>query len=162
PDLVFPNHNDLTFAKIALDPASLAYVRAHLERVGDPLLRQLLGAALWSMVRDRQLASIDYLALLREKLPVEPDLELCEGAIGNAVLCLARYVPEGAREAEASAICALALRALERAETPDARLIWARALVGAAYSAPDLELAARLADGDQRIEGLEIDQEMRW
>jgi aminopeptidase N len=162
PVLVFPNHNDLTFAKIALDPASLAYVRAHLDRIADPLLRQLLGASLWSMVRDRQLSSRAYLALLREKLPLEEDLELCESALGNAVLCFTRYVPERDREAEASALCALALRALTAAKSPDARLVWARALVSAAFSPADLDLAARLADGGAGIDGLEIDQEMRW
>ena len=162
PALVFPNHNDLTFAKIALDPASLEYVRAHLERVTDPLLRQLLGASLWSMVRDRQLASTEHLALLREKLPLEPDLELCETALTNAALSLSRYVPEGRREAEASALCQLALGAITAAEAPDTRLVWARALVGAAFSPPDLELAGRLADGKIAVEGLEIDQEQRW
>lgn len=165
PALVFPNHNDLTFAKVALDPASLAYVRAHLERVGDPLLRQLLGASLWSMVRDQALASTDYLALLREKLPLEPDLELVESALANAALSLARYVPEAAREAEASALCALAQRELRGAKPGDAQLVWARALVNAAYAPADLELAARLCDGELEVGGRAIDaadQEMRW
>ena len=162
PALIFPNHNDLTFAKIALDPVSLAYVHAHLDRVGDPLLRQLLGASLWSMVRDRQLASTEYLALLRAQLPLEPDLELCETALGNASLCVARYVPEAARAAEGSALVGLARRALDAAADPDARLVWARALVGAALSPEDLQLAARLADGEIAVEGLEIDQDLRW
>lgn len=164
PALVFPNHEDLTFAQIALDPGSLAYVRAHLERVRDPLLRQLLNASLWSMVRDRRLSSLDYLALLREKLPLEPDLELVESALGHAALALARYVPDPARASESSAFCELALRCLRAAETTDARLTWGRALVNAAYSPDDLALAARVCDGAAGVEGgaEAVDQEMRW
>ena len=44
PQLVMPNHNDHAFVKVALDDRSLDYVSDHLERVGDPLLRQLIGA----------------------------------------------------------------------------------------------------------------------
>ena len=177
PSLIFPNHDDLSFAQVALDPRSLAYVRAHLERVSDPLLRKLLGASLWNMVRDRQLSSIEYLALLREKLPLELDLELCEASLSHAAVSLARYVPDAARPGESSALCALALRCLGDAPPGDARLVWARALVNAAYSPDDLVLAARLCDGVAGMEGVEgvagaeraegvegaaIDQEMRW
>ncbi|AUX21545.1 aminopeptidase N [Sorangium cellulosum] len=161
PRLVFPNHNDLTFAKIALDPGSLAFVREHLGRVEDPLLRQLLWASLWSMVRDQKLASPAYLALVRDKLPAEPDLTIVEPVLGNAVMALARYVPDALREAEASAFTGLALSAL-RAARGDAQIVWARTLLSVAYSAPDLALAARLVDGELGVEGLEIDQEMRW
>ncbi|WP_437592477.1 aminopeptidase N [Sorangium sp. So ce1000] len=162
PLLVFPNHNDLTFAKIALDPASLAFVREHMGRVEDPLLRQLLWSSLWSMVRDQKLASPAYLALVRDKLPAEPDLSLLEPVLTNAVTALARYVPDPLRDAEASAFTGLALAALRAAPRGDAQIVWARALFNAAYSAPDLALAARLVDGEIEVEGLEIDQEMRW
>ncbi|WP_437736375.1 aminopeptidase N [Sorangium sp. So ce1335] len=162
PLLVFPNHNDLTFAKIALDPGSLAFVREHMGRVEDPLLRQLLWASLWGMVRDQKLASPAYLALVRDKLPAEPDLSLLEPVLSNAVTALARYVPDAMREAEASAFTGLALSALRAAPRGDAQIVWARALLNAAYSAPDLALAARLVDGEIAVEGLEIDQEMRW
>ncbi|XYI00992.1 aminopeptidase N [Sorangium sp. So ce1128] len=162
PLFVFPNHNDLTFAKIALDPGSLAFVREHMGRVEDPLLRQLLWSSLWSMVRDQKLASPAYLALVRDKLPAEPDLSLLEPVLTNAVTALARYVPDSLRDAEASAFTGLALSALRAAPRGDAQIVWARALLNAAYSAPDLALAARLVDGELEVEGLEIDQEMRW
>jgi aminopeptidase N len=114
------------------------------------------------MVRDRQLASTDYLALLRETLPLEGDMELCEAALGNAALCFARYVPEDRREAEASALCEVALRPLSGAAGADMRLMWTRALVNIAFSPEDLDLAARLADGRLDVEGLSVDQDMRW
>ncbi|MGK3995564.1 aminopeptidase N [Sorangium sp. So ce1024] len=162
PLFVFPNHNDLTFAKIALDPGSLAFVREHMGRVEDPLLRQLLWSSLWSMVRDQKLTSPAYLALVKDKLPAEPDLSLLEPVLSNAVTALARYVPDAMREAEASAFTGLALSALRAAPRGDAQIVWARALLNAAYGAPDLALAARLVDGEIEVKGLEIDQDMRW
>ncbi|EYF04301.1 aminopeptidase N [Chondromyces apiculatus] len=162
PALVFPNHQDLTFAQVALDARTLAYVRANLEGVHDPLLRQLLGASLWSMVRDRQLSSLEYLALQREKLPLEPDLELTETTLGHATLCLSRYVPEEERAAAASALCEVALRGIGTAPPGDARLTWARALVNAAFSPEDLRLAADLCDGARGIGEVPVDQDMRW
>ncbi|WP_437680199.1 aminopeptidase N [Sorangium sp. So ce131] len=162
PLFVFPNHNDLTFAKIALDPGSLAFVREHMGRVEDPLLRQLLWSSLWSMVRDQKLPSPAYLALVRDKLPSEPDLSLVEPVLTNAVTTLARFVPDAMREAEASAFVGLALAALRAAPRGDAQIVWARALLNGAYAAPDLALAARLVDGELEVGGLEIDQDMRW
>ena len=47
--LVLPNDEDLTYAAVALDEASLDAVLAH--RVADPLAQATVWAALWAMVR---------------------------------------------------------------------------------------------------------------
>lgn len=162
PQLVFPNHNDLTFAKVALDDRSLAYLRAHLERIEDPLLRQLLWSSLWTMVRDRQLKSTEYLALVRDKVVLEPDLELVETTLEYATTAIAVYVPESRREREAHALFEVAWQALQSAPPGDAQIIWARALIRAATLPEDLTQLARLADGEVSVPGLTIDQQMRW
>jgi aminopeptidase N len=162
PRLVFPNHNDHTFAKVALDARSVDYVRANLERIADPLLRQLLWSSLWTMVRDRQLKSTDYLALVREKVVLEPDLELVETTLGYAASAIAAYVPEPRRDAEAHTFFETAWRALQSAPQGDAQIIWARALINVATLPEDLALVARLADGELTVPGLTVDQQMRW
>ncbi|MGI8926892.1 MAG: aminopeptidase N [Tepidiformaceae bacterium] len=162
PSLVFPNYNDHAYAKVALDPESLDFARAHLERFDDLLLRQLLWSSLWSMVRDQQFSSVEYLALLREKLPLERATELLDATLGQAAAAAARFVPEEERETEAHRLFESAWAALRDAPRGDAQIIWARALFGFASTAADLERAARLADGAESIAGLEIDQDMRW
>jgi aminopeptidase N len=162
PDLVFPNHGDQTFAKIALDAHSVDYVRANLDRIDDPLLRQLLWSSLWTMVRDRHLKSTDYLALVRAKVVLEPDLELMETTLGYAGAALAVYVPESRREAEAHAFFETAWQALQSAPQGDAQIIWARALIAAAILPEDLTHVARLADAEIAVPGLTVDQQMRW
>src|SRR5690606_5387587 len=50
PAFVYPNHGDHAFAKIALDDASLEFIRGGLDRIDDALLRQLIWQTLWQMV----------------------------------------------------------------------------------------------------------------
>src|SRR5205814_7849392 len=94
PSLVFPNYNDHAYAKVALDPRSVAFAQAHMHLVADPLLRQLLWSSLWNMVRDQQLPAQEFLALVRAKASLEPDLSLVEGALGQAATALTRYLPD--------------------------------------------------------------------
>ena len=166
PRLVMPNHGDHAFAKVALDERSLDYARESLERIADPLLRQLIWQSLWNMVRDRRLRSTDYLALAAAKAALESETELVEAILANASAAIARYVPEARRDAEASRFSEAAwqaLRAVPEGEgAHDLRIIWARALIGAAITSPDIERAIRLADGELRAPGLTVDQEMRW
>ncbi len=166
PQLVMPNHNDHAFVKVALDDRSLDYVSDHLERVGDPLLRQLIGQSLWNMVRDQQLRSTDYLPLVASKLTNEADTELIESALQTAVAAIARYVPADQRDEQAqrfAEVCWEALQALPAdAASNDLRIIWARTLIGVSITQEDIERAIRLADGELSAPGLAIDQEMRW
>ena len=162
PSLVFPNYNDHGYAKVALDAASLAFVRANMERIDDTLLRQLLWSSLWNMVRDQQFKSTDFLVLVREKLPLEPMTELVDAVLGQASAALGRYVPEDRRESEHHRSFLTNWSALRNASQGDAQIIWARAVIATAIAPADIERVARLADGDENIPGLNIDQDMRW
>ncbi len=162
PDLVFPNYNDLAYTKIALDEESVQFVRDNIDRVQDPLLRQLLWSSVWSMVRDQQLKSTAFLELVREKIALEQNTELVEAVLGYATAALGRYVPEARREAEAHTFFEAAMVSLKAAPEGDAQIIWARALIGSAINRDDILLTGRLADGEESVPGLTIDQDMRW
>ena len=162
PAMVVPNHNDHAFVKVALDPASLQFLRGNLQRVDDPLLRQLIWQALWNMVRDQQLTSFDYLDLAASKVSAERDEELIEAILGNVQAAIARYVPDERREALAHRLSEVAWEALNGAPAGDLQIIWARALIALAISHEDIERCGRLADGDLSVQGLTVDQDMRW
>jgi len=161
PDLVFPNWGDYAYAKIALDPRSVAWVRENIDRVDDQLLRQLLWSSLWNMVRDQQLKSTEFLALVREKAAKE-QVELVDGILGQATAALARYVPEEMKDEEGHRLFEAVLDGLRQAPAGDAKIIWMRALIASAIVPGDIEVLGRLADGDETIEGLTVDQDMRW
>jgi len=160
PAFVFPNHGDFGYAKVALDPVSLEWARTHLGALDDPLLRQQAWASLWEMVRDRLMPSRDYLALVRSVLRTERDLTIVRMVAGTARAALERYTPEDAIDDETHRFVAAARRAVEEAPPGDARVVWARALVGAVRSEEDVRLAAALIDVPP--DGLSVDQEMRW
>jgi aminopeptidase N len=161
PELVFPNHGDHTYAKVQLDAASLGFVRRNLARVDDALLRELLWMSLWEMVRDRQLRSTAYLAIGRELLSTEPDLDITNTVLDRAALSIARYVPEGAREQQAHSWFEFALVNVA-ASNGDRRIIWARSAIQVAASSADVARLADLVTGREKIGDLEFDQEMRW
>jgi aminopeptidase N len=162
PAFVFPNYNDLTYTKIQLDPRSLDFVRENINRIDDALLKQLLWSSLWSMVRDQQIKSTDFLTLVREKLSVERDMELVDAMLAYTLGALHAYVPEEQRPAEAHALAQTCWQTLQRAPQGDAQIIWMRALIGAAESVEDLGLLGRLAAGEEAVPGLTVDQQMRW
>lgn len=162
PSLAFPNYNDLAYSKVALDDDSVAFLRSNMDRVTDTLLRQLLWSALWDMVRDQKLKSTDYLAIVRDKLPLEPQPALVESVLSSSAAALNRYVPEDRKEAEFRRSFQTNWNALQSAAQGDLQIIWARALIGSAVVPQDIERVARLADGVDLVEGFTIDQDMRW
>ena len=72
-------------------------------------MRQLLWSSLWNMVRDQQLRSFDFLALVREQAAKEPLPSLLESILGYGMTALTRYVPDTARDAEAHSFFEAAL-----------------------------------------------------
>ena len=162
PACIFPNYNDLAYAKVGLDPQSLAFVRERLERFADPLLRLLLWRTLWDMVRDQQLRSTDYLALVREKIRFESDLELIESILRNAGMAVYRFVPEERLVAEAEALLETLWERLFAAADNDRRSVWARAAIGMASGEASIRRLLALVDQGTAIPGFDLDQEMRW
>ena len=162
PAFVFPNHRDLTYAKVELDPESVRFVMDGMGRIDDPLTRQLLWSSLWSMVRDRTLSSLRFLDLAQRELPGEGSVEILRIVTARARRAVAAYVPAERKQQAARDWFAVCRSALDEAEPGDARVIWARAMIAAATDPADLAVAAPIVDEEEAIEGLRIDQEMRW
>ncbi len=163
PDLVYPNHGDLTYAKVALDPASVEFVRASLLRLDDGLLRQLIWTSLWDMVRDRdRVTSVSFLEVVARHLPAEESLPILQSTLRRAQGAVARYVPAEIAAAQRRRLVEVARAALDTAPAGDARRYWAGFLVAVAEHPDDLALAGRVVDGEEASDGLTIDQDTRW
>jgi aminopeptidase N len=160
PAAVFPNYNDLTYAKVALDPVSLDFVRRSLRSIDDPLLRHQLWQSLWEMVRDRQLSSLDYLDMMAAHLVEESSDQIIRMVLLTSGGTLARFVPERVKDENVAEFVAMCRRAMDAAPAGDLKVLWARSLVGAASSPQDLAMAAELVDNG--ADGLAVDQDMRW
>ncbi|MEV0022212.1 aminopeptidase N [Streptomyces atroolivaceus] len=117
PDLVVPNDNDLTYAKIRLDPDSWNTALTHLSGIPDALTRALLWNTARDMVRDGELHPNVHLTAARTHLPYETDLALVHGVLGFASTHIAdRYLPPQDRATALATITALCRDLLRRTE----------------------------------------------
>jgi aminopeptidase N len=160
PAFVYPNHGDHGYAKVALDPVSVAWARGNLGRLADPLLRAQGWTTLWEMVRDRLLSSADYLDLVRRVGVSEQSLHIVELISETPAPAIGRYTPEPRVDAAAHDFVAAARGAIDSLPPGDLRVLWCRALISQARSAEDARLAATLVDVPP--DGLAVDQDMRW
>jgi aminopeptidase N len=162
PDLVFPNHGDHGYARVLLDPASLAAVPRVLGQIDDPLLRQLLWGTLWEMIRSARYSSLAFLELVRTHLPAERDDQILLAALDAARGALASYVPAERRVDAARGFVATALETIGTLPEGDLRTLWLRAAIGAVAAPSDVAAVAAVADQESGTPRVAVDREMRW
>lgn len=164
PALLLVNDDDLTYAKVRLDPASEATVRAALDRIADPMARALCWTALWNSARDGESPATGYVEAVAAFGPAETGIGVLLNILENAGTAVERYIPVRERDTVRASFLATVEDELDRA-TPgsDQQLAWARTL--ATFSRHDRSMVPRLRgllDGTAPVEGLSVDAELRW
>ncbi|NBM18034.1 aminopeptidase N [Streptomyces sp. GC420] len=163
PELVIVNDDDLTYCKIRFDEGSLDTLRARLGEVSDPLARALCWSALWNLTRDALLPARDFLALAGRFAGAETDIGVLQNVQAWARTALEHYAAPGYRAEGGRLLAEGALRELRLAEPGGGhQLAWARFFAACATTESDLQLLAGLLAGSARIDGLDVDQELRW
>ncbi|MFF9273889.1 aminopeptidase N [Streptomyces griseosporeus] len=163
PELVLVNDDDLTYCKTRFDQTSLETLKAHLGDLTDPLARALCWSALWNLTRDALLPARDFVGLVLRFAGRESDIGVLQMLHAWANSALVHYAAPAWRETGARLLAEGALREL-RAAGPGSehQLAWARFFASVASGAGDLALLRALLDGTEKIDGLEVDQELRW
>ncbi|MCJ0870821.1 aminopeptidase N [Streptomyces sp. AP-93] len=163
PALVLVNDEDLTYCKIRFDEASLAALRSHLGSVADPLSRALCWSALWNLTRDGLMPARDFVSLLLAHAGRETDVGVLQMLHAQALTAVTHYAAPDWREQGGKVLAACALQELRFAEPgSEHQLTWARFFAAGAATEGDFQLLLGLLEGSARIDGLEIDQELRW
>lgn len=163
PDLVLVNDDDLTYCKVRFDEVSLATLREHLGDITDPLARALCWSALWNLTRDAVLPARDFVSLVLSFAGRESDIGVLQMLHAWARSALVHYVAPAWREEGGRALAEGALAELRRAEPGSQhQLTWARFFAAVAASDADFRLLGELLDGSAVIDGLDVDQELRW
>ncbi|MFF5444637.1 aminopeptidase N [Streptomyces sp. NPDC012888] len=163
PDLVLVNDEDLTYCKIRFDEQSLATLRRHLGSVRDPLARALCWSALWNLTRDGLMPARDFLSLVLAFAGRESDVGVLQMLHAQALGAITHYAAPAWREQGGRELAAGALHELRLADPgSEHQLTWARFFAASASSEGDFQLLLGLLDGTARIDGLEVDQELRW
>ncbi|HET6825989.1 MAG TPA: aminopeptidase N [Amnibacterium sp.] len=163
PALLLVNDDDLAYAKVRLDPASLATARASLSRLDDALARALVWGSIWDATRDAELPASDFLRLVLDHAGAETVSATLQTVLKQAVLAAEAYV---APERRAGALESLAdgLRELARAAEAgsDAQFQFASTFALVARTPAQLDAVQALADGTAPLPGLEVDTDLAW
>jgi aminopeptidase N len=164
---VYPNFEDWGFVKVQLDKRSFDTARASLAGVDDPLLRAMLWQSLWDGVRDAKLPLNDFITTALNNAPQEKDYTLLGdvlGKVGAARYYLVAsdpnspYAQQAGRQLEDMAWNA----AVAAKGNDDFQRRWFGAYIGSASSRPALDRLAALLEGKQSLDGLTINQDLRW
>ncbi|GAA2477970.1 aminopeptidase N [Streptomyces gobitricini] len=162
-DLVLVNDDDLTYGKVRFDEDSLATLREHLGDLTDPLARALCWSALWNLTRDAVLPARDFVHLVLAFAGRESDIGVLQMLHAWTRSALVHYAAPKWREEGARLLAEGALRELRAAEPgSEHQLTWARFFAAVAASERDFQLLEGLLEGTAKIDGLDVDQELRW
>ncbi|WP_405799387.1 aminopeptidase N [Streptomyces sp. NBC_01506] len=163
PDLILVNDDDLTYCKIRFDEGSLETLREHLGELTDPLARALCWSALWNLTRDGLMPARDFIALVLRFAGRESDIGVLQRLHAWAQGALIHYAAPPWREEGARALAEGALRELRLAGPGSQhQLTWARFFASTATSDADFQLLRSLLGNTAKIDGLDVDQELRW
>ncbi|WP_300644947.1 aminopeptidase N [Nocardioides sp.] len=163
PDLLLLNDADLTYAKIRLDERSRATAIEGLSRLDDSLARALVWGAAWDMTRDAEMPATDYVELVLANIGQETDAWGVSRIPATAATAATLYsAPEHRDALRTRWEQGLRELALAAEAGSDQQLTFVRAYAGAARSEEALTWVAGLLDGTEVLEGLAVDQDLRW
>jgi aminopeptidase N len=163
PELVLLNDEDLSYAKIRFDPASLEVARTRLSAIPDSLARGLVWDSLWDATRDAELAPSDYVGLVLDHVATEDQATSLRLVIAHLLLAARSYVAPARRNATLGRV-ADALWGLTE-ESPagsDRQFQFVRAFASIASTPAHAETLQALRDGSSSLPGLEIDTDLSW
>jgi aminopeptidase N len=159
PDLVLLNDDDLTYAKIRLDPHSL---RTMLTRTGDiasALPRTLCWTTAWDMTRLGELSAQSYVDLVLAGIDAETEFGVFAALLANVEKTLRHY---SARATDGWArLAEVAWQGMTNAEPgSDRQLVWFHTFTRAVGG--EVDRLRDLYDGATTVAGLPLDTDARW
>ena len=163
PDLLLVNDDDLAYAKIRLDEMSLAIALAQPRALVDSLPRSLVLAAAWDMTRDAEMAATDYVRLGLQAIAFETESTLLRVLIQQVTTAALTYTSPAHRDALLGEVEGLLRDAAWAAEAgSDAQLQLVTAWASFARSDESVAALRGLLSGEESLEGLKVDQDIRW
>jgi len=161
--LVLVNDDDLAYAKIRLDPASLQTIVKGVGSIEDSLARSLCWSAAWQMVRDAEMPARDYLQMVLANIATETDPGTMQNLISQAKSAAMIYGDPANRQAALASLELASTTNLDAAEpASDAQRIWAETLISSARTSDGLGLLKELLETKERFPGLAVDIGLRW
>jgi aminopeptidase N len=162
-DLLLLNDDDLTFAKIRLDPRSLAAAVEHLGADAPPLQRALVWGAVWDMTRDAETSTGDFMTLVLHGLAAEAEIGVTQQVLAQLRAAVEMYAAPQHRAAYRDRLAAaLADMLAGAAPGSDEQLVLARGFALAARTPEHAAVVTGWLAGTDVPAGLLVDTDLRW
>ncbi|MCI2185154.1 aminopeptidase N [Bifidobacterium tibiigranuli] len=165
PAFILVNDDDLTYTKLRFDADSLEFAAENLYRFDDALARATIWLSLWDMTRDAEFPAERFADLSLKMLATEHESTTFRYALATLRTTVMHYVA-AARADEVAQHAAAQLWQLAHDAQPgsDEQFQLVSAYLGYGTEG-DAEFAANaqgLLDGSITLDGLEIDNNLRW
>ena len=162
-DLVLINDDDLAYAKIRLDEASLETALAHLSEIADPLARALVWGSVWDATRDAETRASDYVRLVLDNIATETESTTIRTTLSQLLQAARTYVAPSRRASTITAVGDGLWALAQGAEAgSDAQFQFVTFFAAIASTETHREALAGLIDGSTTLEGLTVDTDLRW
>ena len=169
PQIILPNINDSDYVKVELDRASLQTVRSRLNKISDPLARQMLWHILWEMVIDGKIRPQDYADTVLNHSSHEKNtlvLSTVLKTLGDPHVnkdSVLKFLEQPERGRYRSKFEVFVQKNLLQAPSgSDLQLTWYQAFLRLTSQPESVRFAKDLLQGTRKLKGLPIDQEHRW
>ena len=162
-DAIVVNDDDLTYAKVRMDPRSTATLLLELPTVESALSRAVVWGSLWDACRDAELPAGDYVDLVLRSVSSEPGSTALRVLFGQAGIAAFGYTAM-AHRAAVTTRWRQGLHDLLAAAAAgsDLQLALARSFAGAADPGWSADLLTDWLVGSRVPDGLTVDADFRW
>lgn len=163
PALILLNDGDLAYAKIRLDDTSWATALEHLSDIEDPLARTIVWGAAVDASRDAEADPADFIRLVLAHIATETESTTMMTLLRQLVTTGNLYVNAADRQTGLSQIAeGLLSLARNAAAGSDAQLQFTKFFALFARSPQQLEALKAILIGEEQLDGLTIDADLRW
>jgi aminopeptidase N len=163
PALILINDDDLAYAKVRLDPESLATAVEHVSDFTDSMPRSMVLAAAWDMTRDAEMPARQFVDLVLKNIGKETESTVVMMLLRQLSTAVSLYVaPDASREISERVADQLWELVLAADPGSDNQLQFVKAFASFAESATHLDTVEALCDGKLSLEGLPLDADLTW
>lgn len=165
PAFLLTNDEDLTYTKLRFDADSLDFACKNLYRFDDALTRAVIWLALWDMTRDGELPADTFINTTLAMLATETESTTFRYALAEMSVTVHQYTDPAVREQTAQHVAAelWKLASVAKAGSDNQfQLVGAYLTYGTLGDDQFIANVRGLMDGSLVLEGLDIDNNLRW
>lgn len=163
PALILLNDDDLAYAKIRLDDASLETAIAHLKDIENPLARAIVWGAAWDATRDGETAARDYVRLVLNNIASETESTTIRTTLLQLAQVARTYVDPATRHDTVVEVAdALWSLAAEAEPGSDAQFQFVQYFANMAATPAHVATLKGLRDGTITLPELTVDTDLDW